>query len=136
MTAANPRDTDSPDAGASDDIAAASQGVASEVACSASPGGAATDGTAIDEETLLRIANVPRDVGWMMVTVGVLGVILPGIIGAPFLVAGIAVLAPEGPQRLTRWVRRNPNRVVHTGLKQMGRWLDDLERRYPRPHSS
>ncbi len=109
--------------------------MASEVAGSGCPGDAATDGTAIDEETLLRIANVPRDVGWMMVTVGVLGVILPGIIGTPFLVAGIAVLVPEGPQRLTRWVRRNPNRVVHTGLKQMGRWLDDLERRYPRPHS-
>jgi hypothetical protein len=136
MTAANPRDTDSPDAGASDDIASASQGVASQVAGSACAGDAARDGTAIDEETLLRIANVPRDVGWMMVTVGVLGVILPGIIGTPFLVAGIAVLVPEGSQRLTRWVRRNPNWVVHTGLKQMGRWLDDLERRYPRPHSS
>ncbi len=90
MTAAKPRDIDSPDTGASDDIAAPS--VANEVACSGCPGDAATDGTAIDEETLLRIANVPRDVGWMMVTVGVLGVILPGIVGTPFLVAGIAVL--------------------------------------------
>ncbi len=136
MTAANPRDTDLPDTGASDDIASASQGVASQAAGSACAGDAATDGTAIDEETLLRIVNVPHDVGWMMVTVGVLGVILPGIIGTPFLVAGIAVLVPEGPQRLTRWVRRNPNWAVHAGLKQMGRWLDDLERRYPRPHSS
>jgi hypothetical protein len=111
-------------------------GVASQAEGSAWAGDAATDGTAIDEETLLRIVNVPPDVGWMMVTVGVLGVILPGIIGTPFLVAGIAVLVPEGPQRLTHWVRRNPNWVVHTGLKQMGRWLDDMERRYPRPHAS
>jgi hypothetical protein len=98
--------------------------------------GAATDGAAVDEQTLLRIANVPPDVAWMMVTVGILGVILPGLVGTPFLVTGIAVLAPGGPQLLTRWVRRNPNWVVLTGLKQMGRWLDDLERRYPRPHSS
>jgi hypothetical protein len=103
MTAANPRDTDSPDTGASADIASASQGVAGQVAGSACAGDTATDGTAIDEETLLRIGNVPRDVGWMVVAVGVLGVILPGIIGTPFLVAGIAVLVPEGPQRLTRW---------------------------------
>ena len=59
-------------------------------------------------------------------------VILPGVIGAPFLATGIAVLAPGGPQLLTRWVRRNPNAVVLLGLKQMARWLDDLERRYPR----
>jgi hypothetical protein len=141
MTAISPPgsgapDTSAPDTGAANDVAPASGGVASLAAGGACAGDAATDGTAIDEETLLRIANVPRDVGWMMVTVGVLGVILPGIIGTPFLVAGIAVLVPEGPQRLTHWVRRNPNWVVHTGLKQMGRWLDDMERRYPRPHSS
>jgi hypothetical protein len=96
----------------------------------------ATDGTAVDEQIFLRIANAPRDVGWMMVSVGVLGVILPGLIGTPFLVTGIAVLAPGGPQPLIDWARRNPNWVVLAGLKQMGRWLDDLERRYPRPHSS
>jgi hypothetical protein len=95
----------------------------------------ATDGAAVDEEIILRIANVPRDVGWLMISVGVIGVILPGIIGTPFLVAGIAVLAPGGPQLLTDWVRRNPKAATLVGLKQMGRWLDDLERRYPRPNS-
>jgi hypothetical protein len=127
MTATSPRDTgvpdtSAPDTGAANDVAPASGGVASQAEGSAWAGDAATDGTAIDEETLLRIVNVPPDVGWMMVTVGVLGVILPGIIGTPFLVAGIAVLVPEGPQRLTHWVRRNPNWVV--------------QRRYPRPHAS
>jgi hypothetical protein len=140
MTATNPfgtgaLGTSAPGTDAANDVTPASGSVASQAAGGAWAGDAATNGTAIDEETLLRIANVPRDVGWMMVTIGVLGVILPGIIGTPFLVAGIAVLVPEGPQRLTHWVRRNPNWVVHTGLKQMGRWLDDLERRYPRPHS-
>jgi hypothetical protein len=91
----------------------------------------ATDGTTVDEQIVLRIANAPRDVGWMMVSVGVLGVILPGLIGTPFLVAGIAVLTPGGPELFTRWVTENPNGFVLAGLKQMGRWLDDLERRYP-----
>ena len=85
-----------------------------------------------DDETILRITNLPRDVGWMMISVGVLGVILPGLPGIPFLVAGAAVLSPGGPQLLTRWAKRRPKGVVHTGLKQIGRWLDDLERRYPR----
>jgi hypothetical protein len=95
----------------------------------------ATDGAAVDEQIILRIANVPRDVGWLMISVGVIGVVLPGIIGAPFLVAGVAVLAPGGPQLLTDCVRRNPKAAALVGLKQMGRWLDDLERRYPRPNA-
>jgi hypothetical protein len=85
-----------------------------------------------DDQVIQRITNVPRDVGWMMIYVGVLGVILPGLPGAPFLVAGTAVLTPGGPQLLTRWAKRKPKGIVHTGLKQIGRWLDDLERRYPR----
>jgi hypothetical protein len=93
---------------------------------------AATDTKAKDEAALQRIAHLPRDVGWMMVSVGVLGVILPGIPGVPFLVAGAAVLAPGGPRLLERWARRRPRGVVHYGLKQIGRWHDDLERRYPR----
>jgi uncharacterized membrane protein YbaN (DUF454 family) len=72
----------------------------------------------------------------MMISVGVLGVILPGLPGVPFLVAGAAVLSPGGPQLLTRWAKRRPQGVVHTGLKQISRWLDDLERRYPRLPSS
>jgi hypothetical protein len=86
---------------------------------------------AADEAVMQRIANLPRDVGWMMISVGVLGVILPGIPGVPFLLAGGAVLAPGGPRLLTRWARRRPQGVVHGSLKQIGRWLDDLERRYP-----
>jgi hypothetical protein len=84
-----------------------------------------------DEQAILRIVNLPRDVGWMMVSVGVLGVILPGLPGTPFLLAGIAVLAPGGPRLLTRWAGRKPKGFVHISLKQIGRWLDDLERRYP-----
>jgi hypothetical protein len=89
-----------------------------------------------DDQAILRITNLPRDVGWMMISVGVLGVILPGLPGVPFLVAGVAVLSPGGPQLLTRWAKRRPKGVVHTGLKQISRWLDDLERRYPRLPSS
>ncbi len=92
----------------------------------------AAEQTAEDDQAILRITNLPRDVGWMMISVGVLGVILPGLPGVPFLVAGVAVLSPGGPQLLTRWAKRRPKGVVHTGLKQIGRWLDDLERRYPR----
>jgi hypothetical protein len=64
---------------------AASHGVTGPAAHRTCGSDMATDGTAVDEQIFLRIANAPRDVGWMMVSVGVLGVILPGLIGTPFL---------------------------------------------------
>ncbi len=80
----------------------------------------------------LRFEELPPDVGWVLVYVGVLGVILPGIPGLPFVIAGGAVLLPGGPQLLDRWVGRKPPPVVHASMKQIARLLDDLERRYPR----
>jgi hypothetical protein len=96
----------------------------------------ATNDAAAEDEAIRRFASLPPDVGWLMISVGVLGVILPGLPGTPFIVAGTAVLAPGGPELLAGWAKRRPKGVVHTGLKLVGRWLDDLERRYPRPPSS
>ncbi|MFY9656342.1 MAG: hypothetical protein WAK01_07110 [Methylocystis sp.] len=85
-----------------------------------------------DQPDVLRIDQLPPDVGWLLVYVGVLGVVLPGIPGFPFLIAGGAVLLPGGPKLLTRWAGRNPPRFVHASMKQISRLVDDLERRYPR----
>ena len=68
----------------------------------------------------------------MLVTVGVVGLIAPGMLGTPFLFAGVLVLAPGGPRLLSRWAGRNPPKFVHTAMRQISRFLDDLERRYPR----
>ena len=63
-----------------------------------------------DEQTTLLIENLPREAGWVLVTAGVVGLIVPGIMGAPFLLAGAVVLTPGGSRRLSRWVGTNhPN---------------------------
>ncbi len=90
------------------------------------------DERAEDQLVVLRIDQLPRDVGWLLVYVGVLGVVLPGIIGFPFVIAGGAVLLPGGPKLLSRWVGRSPPRFVHASMKQISRLLDDVEQRYPR----
>jgi len=90
------------------------------------------DERAEDQLVVLQIDQLPRDIGWLLVYVGVLGVILPGIIGFPFVIIGGAVLLPGGPKLLMRWVGRNPPRFVHASMKQISRFLDDIERRYPR----
>jgi hypothetical protein len=50
---------------------------------------------------------------------------VPGVLGTPFLLAGAVVLAPGGAKLLSRW-------AGHSAMRQVGRFLDDLERRYPR----
>jgi hypothetical protein len=87
--------------------------------------------SAVDEQLIRRIEEWPRDVGWVLVTAGVIGVIAPGIIGMPFLVAGAFVLTPGGPRMLSRWAGRKPRKFARSALRQICRLLDDLERRYP-----
>lgn len=82
--------------------------------------------------TLQRIAELPRDTGWLLIYLGVLGLVVPGVIGWPFLVVGGAVLVPGGPARFGRWAARKPRPLTQAGLRQMLRMMDDLDRRYPR----
>lgn len=85
----------------------------------------------IDEQLMRRIEELPRDAGWVLITAGLIGVIAPGIAGAPLLVAGAFVLTPGGPRLLSRWAGRKPRKFVHSALRQICRLVDDLERRYP-----
>jgi hypothetical protein len=89
------------------------------------------DEPAIDEQLILRIEKLPREAGWVLITAGVIGVIVPGIMGAPFLVAGAFVLTPGGPRWLSHWAGRKPRKFAHSALRQICRFLDDLEHRYP-----
>jgi hypothetical protein len=90
---------------------------------------------AVDHKPVLHVEHLPREAGWMLVTAGVVGLIVPGMLGTPFLLAGAVVLVSGGPQLLSRWAGRNPPKFVHTAVRQINRFLDDLERRYPRTRS-
>jgi hypothetical protein len=83
------------------------------------------------EPHVLRVEHLTAEAGWMLLTAGVVGVIVPGIAGTPFLVAGVLVLLPGGPQLLSRWSRGNLPSFVRFGVRLIARLLDDLERRYP-----
>jgi hypothetical protein len=88
-------------------------------------------GAADDESAVRRIKDLPREFGVMLVSVGVLGVVLPGLVGAPVLVAGGLLLWPGTFGGLEEWLRRRNPGLYHQGMQQLGRFLDDLERRYP-----
>ena len=80
-----------------------------------------------------RIAKLPRDVGWMLFGVGFAGFVAPGIFGLPFMAAGGLILWPKTTHRLQGLLgKKAPEKTIATGMRQIERFLDDLERRYPK----
>jgi hypothetical protein len=89
------------------------------------------EGEPSDDETALRLAQLPKEAGWMLIAAGVIGVAVPGVLGAPFLLAGAMVVTPGAAKLLSRWGDRKPPKLVRSAVRQIARFADDLERRYP-----
>jgi hypothetical protein len=83
------------------------------------------------EETRTRIKRLPPEVGAVLITVGIAGVILPGPVGMPLLLAGGLALMPTVFGRAERWVERRFPTLHWHGMKNVNRFIDDFERRYP-----
>jgi hypothetical protein len=85
------------------------------------------------EPKVVRFDTLTKEVGWLLVTAGVVGVIMPGIPGTPFLIIGALVVTPGGSKLLSRWSGGDkPPKFIKGAMKPISRFLDDLERRYPR----
>jgi hypothetical protein len=102
----------------------------------AAPGGAASGESreAADEaEELQRIRHLPKEVGILLVVAGIGGMLLPGPVGSPFVIMGGVVLWPRVFERIEIAFARRFPRMHRTSVRQMGRFLNDMERRYPLP---
>jgi Putative transmembrane protein (PGPGW) len=75
-------------------------------------------------------SSLPKELGVMLVSAGVIGVVLPGP-GAPALVAGGLILWPEAFGKAERWFRKRFPQTHRQGMGHVNRFLTDLERRYP-----
>jgi hypothetical protein len=84
------------------------------------------------EETRQRLRLLPPEVGAVLVTVGIGGLILPGPFGTPFILAGGLVLAPRYFHRAELWVQKKFPNVHRAGRRRLNRFIDDFEKRYPR----
>ncbi|WP_165224136.1 hypothetical protein [Aquisphaera insulae] len=80
---------------------------------------------------MARIKDLPKEVGVMLVTVGALGLVLPGVVGAPAAIAGGLVLWPGTFGTVESWFERRFPTAHKKSLRQIHRYLNDLERRYP-----
>jgi len=93
-----------------------------------------TDGTNPihpQEEQLHKIKQVPKEVGVMLITAGIVGFILPGP-GTPAIIAGGLALWPGAFGKLESWLHRCNPGLHRQGVQQINRFLNDLEKRYPK----
>jgi hypothetical protein len=81
--------------------------------------------------TTKAIKDLPKEVGAMLVSVGVLGFVLPGVMGTPAIIAGGLVLWPKTFGKVETWFERRYPSLYRRGMRQVGRYLDDLDRRFP-----
>jgi hypothetical protein len=92
------------------------------------------DESPLDNSDLPSIKDLPKEVGVMLISAGILGVILPGP-GIPAIIAGGLALWPNSFGKLEAWLERRYPEVHRQSMKQIGRFLRDLDKRYPYSNS-
>lgn len=84
-----------------------------------------------EAEGPVRLQQLPPEIGALLIIVGTAGILLPGPVGSPFLIAGGVALWPTGFRKVERWFMKVAPGMYTTGIKQIEHFLDDLERRFP-----
>ncbi len=85
-----------------------------------------------DEEVVERVEHLEHSVGWVLISAGIIGMVVPGVLGTPFLIMGALALWPGNRKRVEQWRKGHSPKMFHGSMKQINRFLDDLEKRYPR----
>jgi hypothetical protein len=88
-------------------------------------------GSATDQRPQVRLRRLPPEMGILLLIVGTAGILLPGPVGSPFLLAGGIALWPAGFRRVEGWFMKFAPTMYETGIQQIEHFLADLERRYP-----
>ena len=87
-------------------------------------------------ESIERIKHLPKEVGVLLLVAGVGGLLLPGPVGTPFVLMAAVVLWPGLFERVELFFERRCPKMHRAGVRQIKRYLTDLERRYPSRSSS
>jgi hypothetical protein len=78
-----------------------------------------------------ELKALPKEIGILLMVAGFGGLLLPGPIGTPFLVLGGLTLFPSTFRGLDRYMRDRFPSFHKEGMRQVRRFVHDLERRYP-----
>jgi hypothetical protein len=100
---------------------------------SPSPTTEPTDGAANanQEESPELLGKLPPEIAMLLVIAGVGGILLPGPVGTPLLIAGGVTLWPRTFQPIEKWFSRRFPSAHREGVHQIKSFLADLEKRFP-----
>jgi len=93
----------------------------------------ASDLTAPHRELAEKLGGLPRDLGVSLISLGVVGVVIPGPVplGATFIMLGTVVLCPGLLARMGGPLAKRCPRVFHVLIDFTDHLRADLARRYP-----
>ena len=77
------------------------------------------------------VESLPKEAGVFLILIGIGGILLPGPVGAPFLILGGLVFFPKSFRKVDELLEKRFPQSHRQGMKQVRRFVDDLERRYP-----
>lgn len=77
------------------------------------------------------LENFPPEIATLLIMAGVAGVLLPGPVGAPLVIAGGLVYWPKTFRPIERWFSRKFPSLHREGVIQLKEFIVNLKRRYP-----
>ena len=83
------------------------------------------------EEFEYKLKHLPPEIGTLLVVVGIAGILLPGPVGSPFLIAGGVALWPSAFERVEHWYAKRFPKSHRSSMRVINRFISDLEKRYP-----
>ena len=84
-----------------------------------------------DQNSNELLGKLPPEIGMLLVISGVAGVLLPGLVGTPRLIAGGVSIWPKTFEPIERWFSRRFPSAHKEGVVQIKEFISDLHKRFP-----
>lgn len=84
-----------------------------------------------EEQYIELLGKLPPEIGTMLIAIGIAGILLPGPIGTPMLIAGALVYWPQTFAPIERALAKRCPGIHREGVIQIKRFISDLNRRFP-----
>lgn len=83
------------------------------------------------EHAVEMLGQLPSEMASLLILAGIAGVVLPGPVGTPMLIAGCVIMWPKTFRPLEMWFSRTFPRFHHEGVIQIKEFIYDLQQRFP-----
>ena len=83
------------------------------------------------EKTIELLGHLPPEMATLLMIAGAAGVVLPGPVGTPLLIAGCVMMWPKTFRPIELWFSRRFPKFHREGVVQIKEFVADLKLRFP-----